>query len=134
MAEENLEIVRRFVEAFNNGDNRACVEALHPEIEWNPPPTLPDAETRRGKAAVIAAWIDWMTDLEYHRVEVEEALESPTGRVVVTFRQSVRGRSSGIEVESQRYLGVYDVEDGLVRRFTGYVDRAEALADAGLTG
>ena len=133
MAGESLEVVRNFVDAFNRGDNQACADALHQDIEWSPPPTLPDTETLRGKPALIAAWIDWLRNLEYDRVEVEEAIESPTGQVVVTFRQSVRGRSSGVEVESQTYLGVYEVEDGLVRRFTGFVDRAEALAAAGLT-
>ena len=128
---ENVDIVRGFLRAFDDGDFAASVAAMHPEMVWTPPPTLPDVEIRRGKKAVVAAWTEWLRDWEYHRVEAEDVIEAPDGRVVVSLRQTFRGRGSGVEIESRDYIGVYEVADGKVASFTGFVDRAQALEAVG---
>jgi hypothetical protein len=45
MAEENVEIVRRVVEAFNRRE--VPLELLDPEVEWIEDPRYPDAQTYR---------------------------------------------------------------------------------------
>jgi ketosteroid isomerase-like protein len=49
MSRENVEIVRRFVAAFSEGDYEGCIAGMHPDITWTPPPTLPGASAQRGR-------------------------------------------------------------------------------------
>ena len=41
-----------FLSAFQNGDVDACIEVLHPEIEWHPTPKLLESEALRGRERV----------------------------------------------------------------------------------
>jgi ketosteroid isomerase-like protein len=52
--------------------------------------------------------------------------------VVVFQREHQRGRSSGLELVDET-ASVIDLRDGRVVRIQGYMDRAAALAAAGLT-
>jgi ketosteroid isomerase-like protein len=52
--EHHVAVGLGFWSAFKNGDIDACVETLHPEVEWHPSPRLDDTEMVRGRYAVEA--------------------------------------------------------------------------------
>ena len=53
MSQENLELFRRGLAAWNAGDYEAILEMCHPDVEWTFSDRLPDATGEiRGKASV----------------------------------------------------------------------------------
>jgi ketosteroid isomerase-like protein len=53
MSEENVEIVRRSLDAFNRSDMEAALADLHPEVEGIGDPRVPGGQkTRRGDTEV----------------------------------------------------------------------------------
>ena len=132
MSQENVEIVRRGVEAFGRADWEESVELMAPEVEWHDAPALPGARLHRGREGVLARWRDMAEALDDFTVEIEQLLDA--GDQVVAFLISRgRGRSSGIEV-SRKLAQVCTVRNGQVVKLVGYDDPAQALAAAGLSG
>lgn len=117
--------------AFNRQDYPACLEAIDPDVEWHPPPDIPNAAVANDRDSLIATFQDWLGAWDEYRSIPEEIIEA--GDTVVVFAlESARGRGSGIEVRSRRITGVYELRDGKIVRFKAYLDRAEALEAAGL--
>jgi ketosteroid isomerase-like protein len=50
--EHHVGVGLRFWSAFKNGDLNACVELLHPDVEWHPTPRLDDLDAVRGRDEV----------------------------------------------------------------------------------
>jgi ketosteroid isomerase-like protein len=94
------------------------------------------ADVARGERAArqgrfIAAWTHLVREWDYHRVEAEQVIDAPDGRVLVTARLTVRGRRSGAEID-HKGAGVYEITEGKISAITAYLDRAEALEAVGL--
>lgn len=132
VSQENTEIVREFMEAFNRKDYAACLEAIDPDVEWHPPPDIPSATVANGRDSLIANFQDWLGAWDDYRSIPEEIIEGTKGAVVVFALESGRGRGSGIEVDSRRITGVYELRNGKIVRFRAYLERTEALEAAGL--
>lgn len=132
MSQENVQIIREFIEAFNRRDYTACLDAIDTEVEWHPPPDIPNAAVAVGRDALIANFQDWFAGWEDYRSVPEEILEGPDDTVVVCTRESARGRGSGIEFDSRRIFGVFQLRDRKVVRQQAFLDRAEALRAAGV--
>ena len=123
MSQENTEIARRWILAFDN-DTDTFRQLTHPEIEWMP---FEDNHTPSygldGAMRIRNAWLDaW----DEHRVDVEETLEGGGGDVVATTHLIGRGRGSGVEVDVRLYVQVR-VRDGRVAYVYEHEDRADAL-------
>jgi hypothetical protein len=61
MSRENVEIVRRAYEAFNQGDLEGLLDFVDPEIEVRPDPGLPGwrvFEGREGFLSFAEAWLE----------------------------------------------------------------------------
>jgi len=56
MSEENVEVVRKSVAAFNRGDFEAAIGAFHPEIEWIPYLGAVDRPIYRGHEELMGMW------------------------------------------------------------------------------
>ncbi|MGH2956384.1 MAG: nuclear transport factor 2 family protein [Solirubrobacterales bacterium] len=133
MSEENVEVVRRNLEAFNSGDYQACLETIDPDVEWHPPPDIPNAEVARGRKELIANFQDWLGAWDEYRSVPEEIREGRDNTVLVTSLETARGKGSGIEVRSRRVTGVFTVRSGRIVHFRAYLNQAEALKAAGLS-
>jgi ketosteroid isomerase-like protein len=132
MSQKNVEIIRKFVEAFNREDFSACLEAIDPNVEWHPPPDIPNAAVASGRDALIANFQDWLGAWDEYRSIPEEIIEGKDDTVLVFARESGRGKDSGIEV-TRRIIGVFELRDGKIIRSRAYLDRTEALEAAGLS-
>ena len=105
VSHQNVEIIREFLDAFNREDYAACLDAIDAEVEWHPPPDIPNAAVATGRDALIANFQDWLEAWDDYSSIPEEILEGTGETVLVFARESGRGKDSGIDVRSRRGLG-----------------------------
>jgi ketosteroid isomerase-like protein len=132
MSAENVELVRRALDAWNRGDAESAEELLAPEIRWQLPPHFPDAETWSGRERVVeglrALGGSWST----LRLEVRELIDAGD-RVVALVRYSGQAAMTGLELEGAGVDSiVWTIRAGLVVEVHMYGGTADALAAAGL--
>ena len=132
MSQENVETLRRALEAFNRGDIDAALEALDVEVEWYPAvqPMLGESAVYRGHQGAR----DLFRELYevYLEFQIEDAeFQDLADRVVVTCRVRARGRQSGAESDSP-FGYLFEFRNGAVVRVRAFLDPKEALAAAGL--
>jgi ketosteroid isomerase-like protein len=127
MSQENVEIVRRFTEAYIRGDHAGALSYLASEIVYETGQELP----ARQPDELPAIWKRW--EAEWERIELtpEEYIDGGD-QVVMAVRYTGRGRASGIEFED-RLFEVHTVRDGKISRKRDFKTRAKALEAAGLS-
>jgi ketosteroid isomerase-like protein len=125
---ENLEIVRRLLEACNRRAWDAMLETGDPEIEVV---TLM-AGTYRGHEAWRRLVEQMAEELSGFQFVPEDFIEVGQDRVVAVTRWIGTGRTSGIAVLDTVIGLVYTLRDGLVIRQESFRNRAEALKAVGL--
>jgi ketosteroid isomerase-like protein len=137
MSEENVELARRYFEAFDAQGLQGTEHLRHPEIEYFDPPNLPDADRYVGEAAVRERLTRRVTELGWDgKFHVQEYLDAGDEVVVVW---QLRGRSThGLPFEGT-FAYRCRFEDGKLRRqrmsprLREHWTRAEALEAAGLS-
>src|SRR5215212_3789052 len=133
MAIDNVEIVRRGYEAFEEDGVEGILRFLDPEIEWH----MSAAFTRTprvywghdGVREVFRFFTEWIDDLGADPHEFIEAGD----KVIVPVRMHGRLRESG-EPVAYELVQVWLGRDGKAIRLVTYPDREAAVADAGVTG
>jgi ketosteroid isomerase-like protein len=131
MSEENVEIVRRHNEAWNQRDLSSVLVLWRSdaEIDWSRS-RGPLKGLYRGHHELEAFWNEFWSTFEL--VEVELGNFRQTGPYVVASNTAhMRGRD-GVEVIA-RSTSVYTVENGQITRLRMFQERAEALEAAGLS-
>jgi ketosteroid isomerase-like protein len=127
MSQENVEIVRRSIEAYARGDLDAALADSHPDVVWNPFEEPP----MQGSAAIrtyLARWEETWDDYEFRAEDYVDAGD----RVLVTMHFRGRGKASGIETEARTYH-VYTLRDGKTVSMVEFLDRDQAVPAAGLS-
>src|SRR5262245_24157385 len=130
MSDENVEIVRRTVDAFNRGDKTAWLALYDPDVEVTPIDDWPDTGAIRGREAVWDFYLDVAETLNYGPAYFEFVDAAPD-RVLGHQRHEGSGQSSGAVVEVDYWL-VTTLREGKILRGEWFADRAEALEAAGL--
>ena len=129
MSQENVEVVRRALEALDRRDLDAYLEVASPEIELiTPASPLQGAIT--GHDGIRDFFREMWTFSDASEFRVEE-IRAVGDRVLALFALTAIG-PQGIQTSS-RVAGVYDLEDGKIRRAHIFGDRAEALEAVGLS-
>jgi ketosteroid isomerase-like protein len=132
MSQENVETLRRGLEAFSRGDVEAALEVLDAEVEWYPAvqPMLGERTVYRGHQGVRDMFRNM--DEVYLEFRIEDAEFRDLGdRVVATCRIRARGKQSGAESDSP-FGYLFDFRNGTVVRVRSFLDPKEALEAAGL--
>jgi len=128
MSQENVEVVRRMVEAFNRRE--VPLEFLDPEVEWIEDPRYPDAQTYRGPEGVERSIRKWWETWASQTMRVEGMVDADD---LVAFWGVVDARGTDSEVTvSAPFGGVWEFRDGLIVRVHVLAGRDEALEAAGL--
>ena len=128
----NLDLVRSIYAAIERGDF-TNVEWADPEIEYviadGPAPG-----TWTGVASMTAGWRDVLRAWVGLGGGVDECRELDDGRVLVLYRLTGHGRTSGLDLGQMRAQGtsIFSVREGNVSKLVSYLDRERALADLGL--
>jgi ketosteroid isomerase-like protein len=131
MSQEQVEMFRKALEAFNRGDVEGALKNVDPQVEWQTPRSLPDPQTYYGHAGVKSWWAMWSDAFEQLRLEPGEFKDLGEGQVLVPVRASGRGRESGAEVNVSFYLLGWGREK--LKRMEFFPNKAEALEAAGLS-
>jgi ketosteroid isomerase-like protein len=130
MSEENVEIVRCAIEAYDQEGLDGTLRYYDPEIEWTSTGDYIEAATYRGHDGLrryLGTMEEEFEDLRIEPVELIDAGE----RVISSVRFTGRGKASGAPVE-MTLVSVGSLRDGLIYRVRNYPDMAEALEAAGL--
>lgn len=131
MSRENLEIVERGIEAFNDRGVEGIIPYIHPEFEATTPPNLAsEPDTYRGHDGVRRYWESFQDAMDEIRFEAKRFWT--TGEVVVVAMHiTAKGKRTGIAVE-QRTAGVWTIRDRKAWRIQVYASPSEALESVGL--
>ena len=131
MSEENVELVRRAMTAFADGDLEQAAKILDPNAELYPPAEDPDVERMYRGPEGARSWLqNWLEAWEEFEFRIDDVIEAGD-RVVLVFSQRGRGKTSGVEIENQ-LAGVATMRDGKLVRGDVYLDIEEALRVAGV--
>jgi ketosteroid isomerase-like protein len=130
MSQENVEVVRRAVEAFEHGGLDATLPFYSPEVSWEEADDEPEAETYRGHDGLRALAEKWLVPFDDLRVEPEEFIDAGEA-VVMPYRFRGRERSSGTDITAPE-TWVFWLRDGMICEVREYRHKAEALKAAGL--
>ena len=131
VAESGVDIVRGLFDAFAAGDRVGWRDRVDPDVVWDMSTSpLPSAGVYRGHEGVEQFFRDWMGTWDDYRLETLEVIDAGRDRVVVVFRQSGRGRASGIVID-RLFFGLYELADGKLVRFRPFDSREAALEAAG---
>jgi ketosteroid isomerase-like protein len=131
MSQENVEIVRRSVEAFNDRDLGTVMEMCDPQVEWHTPPDIPDAAVYHGLDEARENVEDLLRAFDDLRVEPLRFEESGD-EVVALYRFVGHGTGSGVPIELKVGL-VCTFSGGKATRVRFLNDWDKALEAAGLS-
>ncbi len=126
MAHQNVAIVQAMYEAFARHDEAALVSHLDPSIAVHDRPLHPEASVYEGPEGFLRfAQSDWAA---FDEVSYEPQDFLARGEyVVVTIRQSGRGKGSALDVE-ESIVNVWKLRDGKCIELRNYSTMDEALA------
>ena len=131
MSQENVEVVRRSIDAFSRGDLDGVRETLSPEFEMHPSGRFMDTQrVYRGREGWTEFWRDFRAAWQNVAVSIER-MEAIDDRVLTLGRIAGKGSESGVEVEAEA-AWVHTVSDGLIVRLQTFATWADALEAAGL--
>ena len=133
MSQQNVEIIRRFYEAWMQRDSSAF-DAFDPAIVLHPAAEadwvgLEDAYHGHDGVRRYMRLIGEVVD--EHRPEIIELIDAGD-RVLTLAVESGRGKHSGAEVESRNTAHVWTLRGGRAVLLDLYWDRDRAFADLGL--
>jgi ketosteroid isomerase-like protein len=132
MSEENVEMTRDFIAAYNRRDFDAAVENFDPKVDWVLP-AHQDFDSCRGPAQIIRFWEGLDETFDELRLDPQEFVDAGD-RVAVRLRYFGRGKGSGAEIETEMYHQVTTFRDGVIVRFDYVTSWQEALDLAGVHG
>jgi ketosteroid isomerase-like protein len=130
MSLENVETVRRYIEAWNRREQTAWLASFHPdaEIDWSLSRGLLKG-VYRGHRGFVAFWEAFWSTFEDVQVEMHDFTEVGS-EVVVANTAHVRAREGEVVARS---TFVFTVENGQITRQRMFQERAEALEAVGLS-
>jgi len=131
VSQENVELVKRLINAFNEREVDAFAALTTPDFEWTTSMMAVEGEVFRGRAGIDLyfermreVWDDFRTIASEYRDLGE--------RVLLLGRIEGRGLGSGVPVNAPVDI-VCDIRDGKISRVHSYLDHEEALRAAGLS-
>jgi len=111
VSRENLEIVERGVEAFNDWGVEGIIPYIHPEFEATTPPNLAsEPDTYRGHDGV-RRWFDSFYEVMDQIRWDAHSFQQVGDRVVVEFTLRARGKTTGLDF-GQEAVMVWSFRDG----------------------
>ena len=129
MSQENVEIVRSLVDAWNQRQSVLALDFLEPHTEWMPAgPAAVEAATYRGPDEIAAGfesvWQTW-EQFRFEESQVRDLDETAPwlGRV------KMRGAASHVELDQQFTLRavLHSGKIGIIQAFLGWQDALKAV-------
>lgn len=131
MSTENIAVIRRVFDAFNDRDWQAWESLHHPDAEWVDPPELPDSGVHRGRDKIRRFFDELLPIGDDWRVEVDSIEAVGANRVLMRGRSLLTGKASRMPLEDP-IAQLFEMENGRVRRVWTFRSHDDALAAAGI--
>jgi ketosteroid isomerase-like protein len=134
MSQENVEVIRQSVEAFNREGLPAMSEFWGPEIVWHTDPMVPEPGVYEGKEAVTAYLQGFIRAFGAWRAEVHHLIE--LGGEDVLSVMTALGRPLGQTQQETQFLEwchITLVRNNKVIRVRSFLDKKRAFEAAGLS-
>jgi len=133
MSEENVEIVRRSIELWSEGDADEALKMAADDLVMDWSNSIGPAKgIYRGKEAARKFWAAFVDAFGRLRWDLEEIIEVDESRVIAVNHFRARGRGSGIDVDAVG-AQLWTMSEGKARSIKLYQSKAEALEAAGLS-
>jgi ketosteroid isomerase-like protein len=130
MSQENVEIVRAAIDAYNRGDLESALKDAAHDFEMDLSRALGPQHGVYGRDQMEEFWSEFGEGWRSVRLEPSEFIDL-SEHVVVPWTMRAVGRD-GIEVEA-RVTWTFTIRDGAVQRICMYQGRDEALEAARLS-
>jgi ketosteroid isomerase-like protein len=143
MSSENVELIRAVLpreidiaQIFASDNPVAALvgdaDVVAPDLEVEFAGSLSGAPALQyeGLEGLLAGWREWLTPWESYLLDVEDVLDAGD-RVVTLARVRAKTSRHGVEIE-HRPAAVWTLRDGKLTAVHFFLERAEALAFAGL--
>ena len=133
MSQENVEIVRRILEAINRRDIHAVVESATQDfvMDWSNSLGLLSG-VYQGRDQAREAFQSFLEPWDSIRWEPEELIDLRDDRVLTVSGIQMRGRGSGVEVKASG-ASVWTIRNGRLAAISLYQSKAEAVEAAELS-
>jgi hypothetical protein len=130
MSQENVELVREAVEAYNTGGIDALLPFFPPDVVVYPIPEWVEDPVYEGHDGFrrLIAWMDDFDDVGWEIQEMREA----RGGVLVRADLTGRMKASGVAVRQEFGIVGSDFRDGMVGEWRFFRTWPEALKAVGL--
>jgi ketosteroid isomerase-like protein len=130
VSKENIDLVRRAIEAYNRRDFEAMEALNHPDLEldWTASRGF-QAGVYRGWEEVTGFYRNFLGTFEKVKLEPDRFIDTGE-KVVVPNSARIRGRD-GIETTANSAL-VFELRDGRIARICLYQETEQALRAVGL--
>jgi ketosteroid isomerase-like protein len=132
MSQENVEVIRRSLDAWNRTDWEQLQAIYAPDVIVVAPREWPEAEGARG-------WGEWRLQIErlkesweVERLDVDEIRALPDGRVFARFVWVASGRASGVSTGIP-IASVSTIKGDQIKRIEFFLNFNAALEAAGLS-
>jgi ketosteroid isomerase-like protein len=133
MAQGDVEVIKRAVDAYRSRDIEALLPFLDEEIEFSSAIVGPAEGNRHRGHEQMRQWhADSLESFDELVLELTE-FRDLGDRVLAFGRIRARGRESGLELDSPTGW-VFTVRDGAVATMQGFLDPERAAEAAGLAG
>jgi ketosteroid isomerase-like protein len=130
MSRENVEIMRRAVEAFNHGGVEAMRDFYDPDVEYCEDPKFPEARVYRGRDSVVRQFQEFGAAFEEYRFDIEDLVDNGD-QVIGVIHEHALGRTSGAKTD-RRTGWITTLRAGRIVRLEIFLDPGDALEAAGL--
>jgi ketosteroid isomerase-like protein len=131
MSEENVELVRRALQALDRRDLTSWLAVIDEDCEVVPTRDWPEPGVR-GAEAAFNWYVQAFDTLQPVRADDAEFIDAGADKVLLQYRMDLRGKGSGAKVEFRRWCFV-TMQKGRILRAEWFSDRADALEAARLS-
>jgi ketosteroid isomerase-like protein len=131
MTDQNTDIVRHFYDHLSEDHYDSALTVIDPDMvfDWSES-RAPWRGVYHGHQGMRKLWDEQHEAWENFRLDLVEAIEIDTERVVTVTRVHALGKGSGIKIEATGAL-LWTLRDGMITSGKFFQGREEALAAAG---
>jgi ketosteroid isomerase-like protein len=129
-SDQNVELAKRAVDAWNGGDLNLWMECFDEDIVWIPLPNVPDLKPTHGREAMLELIQQWLEPWDRYDVETLE-LADHGDTVIWTARHLAFQKRSGMALD-QSMSAVFVFREGRIAEFQIFPNKEEALEAARL--
>ncbi len=130
MPQENVDVAKRCIDAFNARQVDVFTALTTPDFVWSPSMVAVEGEVFHASEGIRRYFDSLSSAWETFLILPDSFRELPSV-VVMLGRLSGHGKNSGVPVDASLGM-VFDLRDGKVARIRGYLDHDEALRAAKL--